>query len=215
MSPEDLAARHPRLYHVTAPDAWPSIASRGLLSAASLVELFELPPERGEELLRARRPSEASLVHPGRGRAVLNDNLPLSNAALERCLDDGLRPADWLDILNRRVFFWATRAGVDRLLGARTNRNRPRLVLEFDSLALARRHGARLSLCPINSGSTIRRPARRGLATFTPLEECSWPEWRRLRGRLDTLLEVTVDGAVEDAASLVVDRWRSDGRAPG
>ena len=214
MSPADLAARHPRLYHVTAPEAWESIVAHGLFSAAALVERFEVPPERRDALLRTRRPVEVPLEHPRHGRAVLNDNLPLSEAALERCLDDGLRPADWLDILNRRVFFWASRAGVDRLLGARTNRARPRLVLELDTLALASAHAERLSLCPINSGSTIRRPARRGLSTFTPLGQCSWHEWRRRRGRLDTLLEVTVEGAVEAAASMVLDRWRSDALPP-
>ena len=59
--------------------------------------------------------------------------------------------------------------GVRRLLGARLNRERERLVLVLDTLSLARRHGDRMELAAINTGSTIRRPARRGRSTFTPL----------------------------------------------
>ena len=210
MSPADLAARHPRLYHVTEPAAWPSIRRHGLLSAAALARLFELSAARRERLLGARRPAAVTLEHPVHGRAVLNDNLPLSEAALERCLDDGLRPSDWLRMLNDQVFFWASPDGVERLLGARMNRHRPRLVLELDTLALAERHARDVRLCPINSGSTIRRPARRGLRTFAPMLEHGWQEWRAMRGRRDRVLEVTVLERVSGIESLLLDRWCSD-----
>jgi hypothetical protein len=206
MTPEELAALHPRLFHVTTPGAWPSIARHGLLPSAALAELFGIAPADRAAMLRTRRPTEVTLRHPVHGQAVLNDNLPLSERALAACLDDGLSPADWLGMLNARVFFWADEQGVARLLNARMNRARPREVLEVDTLSLARAHADRTELCPINSGATIRRPARRGLGTFTPLGAMAYRDWQRRRGGRDTILEVVVRGAVPDIAAHVVAR---------
>ena len=204
MTPEELAERHPRLYHVTTPGAWASIARLGLLPPVALLDLFEVEPARRHELIAARRPAEVRVEHPAHGTAILNDNLPLREPALAGCLDDGLTAQDWLRLLNARVFFWADTDGLARLLGARTNRGRAREVLTFDTLGLARAHAARVELSPINSGSTIRRPARRGLATFTPLLAMGYARWRRQRGGRDRILEVVVRGGVCDISLYLV-----------
>ncbi len=206
MTPEELAALHPRLYHVTTPGAWPGIARHGLLSAAASLARLGVPAEQARRLTTTRRPVEVPLAD-GAGRVVLNDNSPLSEAALCHCLDDGLTPAEWLAMLNARVFFWADEAGLARLLAARMNRGRARTVLVLDTLGLARAHAARVELCPINSGATLRRPARRGLATFTPLGAMSYQEWRRRRGRStpDRILEIVVQGGVPDIADHLIE----------
>ena len=204
MTPKELAARHPLLYHVTTPGAWASIARLGLLSPSTLLRLFETDAARLLELTTKRRPAEVHIAHPTHGTAVLNDNLPLSETALAGCLDDGLTAGDWLGILNARVFFWADANGLARLLEARINRGRPREVLAFDTLGLARAHAERIEISPINSGSTIRRPARRGRATFTPLVATGYAEWRRQRGQRDRILEVVVRDGVPDIADHLV-----------
>lgn len=209
MTPEQLAERHPRLYHVTSPGAWASICRLGLLPPSELLALFEVPAARCGELTALRRPAEIRIEHPAHGVAILNDNLPLSARALAGCLDDGLTPQDWLRLLNGRVFFWADADGLARLLGARMNRGRAREVLSLDTLGLARAHAERMEISPINSGSTIRKPARRGLGTFTPLLAKSYPDWRRQRGKLDRILEVVVRGGVPDIARYLVERRMS------
>lgn len=211
MTPEELSARHPRLFHVTEPGAWPSIRQLGLLSTRRLLDLFEVDGDRSTALARRRRPEAVPLVHPRHGGAVLNDNLPLSEKALAGCLDDGLTPADWLEKLNERVFFWADGDGLDRLLGARMNRGRRREVIVADTLSLARAHADRIELSPINSGSTLRRPARRGLSTFSPLAAHSYGDWRKLRGKRDRIVEVTVRGGVPDIARHVLEIRTTDG----
>lgn len=208
MTPEDLSARHPRLYHVTEPDAWTQIETLGLLCTSRLLDLFEIEATERTRLERRRRPAPVPLTHPRLGRVVLNDQMPLREEALERCLDDSLTPGDWLAMLNARVFFWASEEGLARMLGARMNRTRPRDVLVFDTLSLARTHGAQMEVCPINSGSTIRRPARRGLGSFTAIGEMSYRDWTRKRGGRDRILEVTLKGGVEDIASHLVERRR-------
>lgn len=205
LTPKDLAARHPRLYHVADPGALPGILRHGLLPTSALLSLFEVPAAERPAIERRRRPASVPLRHPAHGTAVITDNLPLSEAALEACLDDRLAPADWLGILNGRVFFWPDEESLGRLLGARLNRGRQRLVLVADTLGLARRHQGRMELAAINTGSTIRRPARRGLSTFTPLLRHDYEAWRRLRGGLDRIREVTVVGGVADIADHLVE----------
>lgn len=207
MTPEDVAALHPRLFHVTTPGALPSILRHGLLPTAALLDLFDVPPPDRPAIEAERRPGSVTLHHPLHGTATITDNLPLSVRALAACLDDGLQPADWLRLLNARVFLWADRGGLDRLLNARLNRTRARDVLVFDTLGLARACTGRVEISAINSGATIRRPARRGLATFTPLERHPYATWRRLRDQHDRILEVTVVGGIPDPAPHLVDHW--------
>ncbi len=205
MSPEDLAARHPRLYHVAAPGAAAGIRRHGLLPTSALLTLFEVPLAARRTIEGERRTASVTLTHPVHGRAIITDNLPLIMPSLSACLDDRLRVSDWLRILNERVFFWPDEAGLARLLGARVNRRRDREVLVFDTLSLATRHAERMDLCAINSGATMRRAARRGLSTFVPLQSHGYETWRRLRGRRDRLCEVTVRGGVPDIADHLVE----------
>lgn len=207
MTPEDLAARHPRLYHVTTPGAWPGIARDGLLPPALLLDLYEADAATRAAVLR-RRPAEVGLRHPERGEAVVMDNLPLDERKLAGALDDGLTPSDWLALLNERVFFWTSEADLERLRGARAYRGRERLVLVADTLSLARAHAERIEIAPFNTGSTLYVPARRGRATFSPLGRYGFDEWRRLRGLSgpDRIKEVTVVGGVPDLAAHLVER---------
>lgn len=205
MTPEELAFRHPRLYHVTEPGAWVSIQQKGLLSTTRLLDLFEVEAVQRALIETKRRPSSIPIEHPQQGRVIINDNVPLSESALAKCLDDGLTPVDWLRILNSRVFFWASKEGLDRMLNARLNRNRLREILVIDTLSLAKAHADKMELCPINSGATIRKAARRGLNTFTPLTLHSFDDWRKLRGQRDQILEVTVRDHVRDIAQHTLD----------
>jgi hypothetical protein len=204
MTPEHLAGLHPRLFHVADQDALSGIERHGLLSTTALLDLFEIAPEDRVAIERRRRPASVPIAHAVHGRAVITDNIPLSEAALAGCLDDGLSPADWLVLLNRRVFLWPSRQAVEGLLAARANRGRTKLVVEFDTLSLAAAHRDRVEIAPINTGNTRRRPARRGLSIFTPLDRHSYDDWRRLRGGRDVIREVTVVGGVADAARHIV-----------
>jgi hypothetical protein len=208
MTPEDLARLHPRLYHVTEPDAWDGLQRHGLLPTDALLTLFDVSEAERLRLTTTRRPLPVALSHPDHGRAILNDNIPLTEGALATCLDDGLTPADWLRMLNARVFFWPDEDGVATLLGARFNRGKFKEVLAFDTARLVRAHAERVELCPINSGATIRKPARRGLSTFTPMLAMSFRNWRQMRGGRDRIREVVVRGGVPDIADYLVERRR-------
>lgn len=205
MTPEELAERHPLLYHITEPSAWDSIKKKGLLSTSRLLDLYEIEGLRRKTMETKRRPAAVVLDHSHHGQAILNDNIPLSEQALAKCLDDHLTPSEWLHMLNARVFFWASKESLNCHLSARLNRKRQREVIVVDTLSLAKAHAQRMELCPINSGATLRKPARRGLSTFTPLLHYNFHDWSRLRGRRDEIREVTVQDQVVDIAQYTVE----------
>jgi hypothetical protein len=215
MSPEDLAKLHPHLYHVTDPSALDGIKRHGLLSTSNLLTLFEVQEPARALIERVCRPGSVTLKHPEHGYATIADNAPLNEQKLAKCLDDGLVAADWLRKLNERVFFWSNKHRLDAFLDAQLNRNRPRLVLVFDTLRLAKSHASRMELAPFNTGSTAYTPTRRGLSTFTPLERYSYAEWRKLRKnlrqKLDNIVEVTVIGSVANAAEFLVEHYSAVG----
>ena len=199
MTPDELAERIPRLHHVTDREAWPMIERHGLLTTDGIVERFVADPAEAARL-RTERRADFVTVHDGPdGRVTINDNLPLHFGNLAPHLDDGLTPAEWLRMLNGRVYFWPRVERGAGFLRAGRRGGREKLLLTFSTRSLAAAHEGRLDLAPINTGSALRRPARRGRATFTPASDVGWGEWRRLRGRLDDVAEVSVRGGVPDA----------------
>ena len=203
MTPDELAARIPRLYHVTDRRSRALVERLGLLSARSLVECFVADPAERERLLSERRRDFLPLRDDAAGYAALNDNAPLHFGKLAPKLDDRLTPTDWLRMLNERVFFWPEPQ--ERFFAAGRRGGRELLLLTFDTASLARAYEGRLDLAPMNTGSALREPARRGLRTFTPASAVTWNEWRRSRSDVksspDQVREVSIRGDVPDAAS--------------
>jgi hypothetical protein len=105
MEIHELIDYYPRLYHMAADGSWPSIQAHGLLSTASLVDLFEVPEPRRTKLLTHHRPRSILLEHPVHGRAVIRDQQPLQPGKLAQLLTD-MTINQWLQLLNRHVFFW-------------------------------------------------------------------------------------------------------------
>lgn len=202
MSPEELVDRFPRLHHVTEAGAWDSIQRHGLLSTSALLDLFEVD-EHVRYALEARpRPESVAIGHPVHGQAVIRDNKPLRLGILERCLDGTVE--DWCRTLNRRVFFWATEHRLANHLRARGHRGQRRDVVTVSTERLLERIPEAVTLCPINSGSTLYPNApRRGPDTFTPVESYPFDEMRRRRGVRDAVVEVCVDRALYDASDVV------------
>lgn len=163
-----------------------------------------LPNESRKLVDSGIRPAGVVLHHPVHGRATISDNTPMSEKALRSCLDDGLTPEDWLRMLNARVFFWPDVKNVSSHLQACIRRGLERTVLIVDTLSLVRAHYDRVEISPINSGATMRAPARRGKLTFSPVGLYEYRTWQKLRGGRDTVKEVTVAGGVVNIGNHLV-----------
>jgi hypothetical protein len=179
-------------------DSWPSIRTHGLLSVTALLDLFEVNSTRRRRIESQRRPESVPIEHPVHGRAVIRDQKPMSDSALRKCLED-MTPEEWYRCLNRKVFFWVSKERVERLLGARAYRAHAHCVIVADTAEVVRRYDAKITLGPINSGSTIFNPQPRGRKTFLPISEYPFQEWTEKRGAAkNALVELAVDYAVPD-----------------
>ncbi len=202
----------PTLHHMAERGSWPSIRQHGLLSTSALLDLYGKRGAERAAIESRRRPGPVAIEHPAFGRAVIRDQKPMSDAGLARCLTDGLTPADWYRLLNGKVFFWLTRARLLRLLNAAPYRHAEHDVLELDTAALVSAYRDAITLSPINSGTTMRFPAARGLATFLPIRDYPYSHWRTRRRRGERVVELAVEGGAPDVARFVrrVTRMRGD-----
>lgn len=205
MTPEAFAARHPRLWRVSSAGSADGIRRHGLRTARSLAALA------GHALADARRPRALELALPDGTPVRITDNAPLREARLARVLKDGLAVADWMAMLNDRVFFWP-----DPALGEANRAARRRLGYDsewhvFDTRRLLAPVWDRAEIAPFNTGATLRAPPRRGRTTFAPLAGLDWEAWRRRRRAagvvrgLDAVKEVTVRGDVPHAATALIE----------
>ena len=150
-------------------------------------------------------PSRSPFSHPVHGAAVVRDQKPMDDTGLRRCLQDGLTPTEWYEILNDKTFFWLTEERLLRLLNARPYRRLEHTVLVVDTARLLERHEKNVLLSPINSGCTKPYPAKRGRTTFLPLPEYPFDIWRKKRGRLEAVVELSVAGGVPDVKDFVLE----------
>ena len=200
---DELLRDCPTLHHMAAAGAWPSILAHGLLSASALLDLHGVAGPARDAVESERRPQGVTLDHPVLGRALIRDQKPLDDAALRRCLRDGLAPADWYRLLNRRVFLWPSRLRLLRLLAARPYRGEAHEVIELDSARVVASARGRITLSAINSGTTRRSPAPRGLSTFLPIDDYPYAHWRSRRPAGERVVELAVEHGLPGIARLV------------
>jgi hypothetical protein len=208
---DELVATYPRLYHMAEAGSWEGIQRHGLLSTSALLDLFEVDGDLRHALESARRPESVTITHPLHGTAVVRDQIPLRERPLEQCLV-GMTPTEWYRELNRRVFFWVTEQRVEGLLRGQAYRDRAHDVLTVDTATLITAHENKITLAPINTGSTIYNPRPRGIGTFLPISDYPFEEWRRRRSRRTAVAELAVLDGVRDIIdhTLVVESRRGD-----
>jgi Family of unknown function (DUF7002) len=136
---EELIDRYPRLFHMTAADAWRSIAAHGLLTAHDIVTTSALPDAERTSALTQQRPRPVALDHPELGLVTLRDQSPLHRHILENVLVDMTVP-QWLATLNSRAFLWLHPKRLATLLQSRPNRNLEHDVLTVDTASLVATH---------------------------------------------------------------------------
>lgn len=196
VSPEELAGRYPRLYHMAHRDSWPLISRLGLLSTSRLLDVFEVTGERRVEIESRHRAESITIEHPTHGRAVIRDQKPMSDQGLGRALPRDISPVDWYHVLNDKVFFWLSEGRFERLRRAKAYRSDSQLKITVSTEKLLERELDDVWLSPINSGCTKPYPHPRDRRTFLPLQRYPFEEWVAKRGAREAVVELAVTGGV-------------------
>lgn len=209
---QELVELYPRVHHMAEDHTWDSIKRLGLLSTAALLEKFEVAKAQRVQIEARHRPEFVFIEHPEHGRIGIRDQKPMRERSLVGCLPKGMGVDQWYRLLNQRVFFWATEKRLLTLLSARPYRNKIHTVLTVDTAELVKRYENKISLSPINSGSTIYAPQPRGPQTFLRINDYPFEYWRKKRSRKTAVAEITVDYGVPDISEFIVkvDRLRAD-----
>lgn len=203
VTPAELAKHYPRLYHMADGASWAGIQRHGLLSTEALLELYEVSAENRVRILEGQRRESVTIEHPVRGKAVIRDQKPLSRAKLESCLQD-CSFQQWLKMLNSRVFFWLCEERLQTLMCAREYCSQTHVVLILDTLRLATDFQKRITLAPMNTGSTQPFAHKRGLFTFSRMVDYPFEE-RLHRGAYYTVVELAVELGVPNLTDYVVE----------
>jgi len=187
---------------------WNSIRQYGLLSTSALLDLFEVTGERRVQLESKLRTRCETITHTLHGSAVIRDQKVMSESALQKCLS-GATPQQWFELLNKRSFFWLHPNRLIRLLEGRQYRDRRHCVITVSTQKLIEVHGQRITLSPINSGSTIFKPMDRNPLTFFPISGFPFLERRQTRSIENTVVELAVGHSVPDITDVAtcVEHW--------
>jgi hypothetical protein len=196
VSPQELAERYPRLYHMAEAGSWDSIVKHGLLSTSALLDKFGVSGEARQKIESRRREKSFEITHPEHGCAVIRDQKPIIESKLKASLKD-FTLEEWYRLLNSRVFFWLTEDRLNGLLSAREYRGKPHVVLTMDTRTLAEEYAQSITLSPMNSGNTLPFAHPRGKTTFSRMQDYPFQE-RLKRGPHYTVVELAVEGGVSD-----------------
>lgn len=202
---ERLVARYPKLYHMAEQGSWPDIKRHGLLSTSALLDLFEVRGPRRVDIESRWRRRSFEIEHPEHGEAVIRDQGPMHPDSLEPLLD-GITVRGWYELLNGKTFFWTIEERLGRFLNAKAYRGRTHDVITVDTAEMVRRHAERITLAPINTGSTLGARHRRGPRTFQRIGD--FPVERR------RVVELAVDYSVPDLADFTLTVKRRRGKGP-
>ncbi|MBN9063798.1 MAG: hypothetical protein J0H41_15295 [Rhizobiales bacterium] len=195
---EELITNCPILYHMAERGSWESIKQYGLLSTSALLDHYAVQPPIRTESESRHRPKSIEVTREGLPRAVVRDQIPMSDAGLKRALPDRISPMDWYELLNAKAFFWLSEERLHKLTNAKAYRDREHDVLEVDTRSLIDAHRDSIWFCPINSGCTKPMPHPRDETIFARIEEYPYAHWRERRSRRERVVELAVDHSVQD-----------------
>lgn len=195
---EMLISDCPTLFHMAERGSWNSIKQYGLLSTSALLDHYAVEQHRRIEIESRHRPKSVEVTREGLPRAVVRDQIPMSDAGLRRALPNRISPADWYELLNSKAFFWLSEERLHRLTNAKAYRDREHDVLEVDTRSLIDAHMASIWLCPINSGCTKPIPHPRDENVFARISDYPYAYWSKRRSRRERVVELAVDHSVMD-----------------
>lgn len=202
----ELVHSYPRVYHIAANGAWNSIKSQGLLSTSAILDKYGVTGSSRVDLECKRRPNSVNLTHPNHGTVTIRDQKPLSDTKVAMGLERGgsnFSIRDWYKLLNGRVFFWASKERLEKLLNGQAYQELSFEVLVVDTVELVSRYSNVIRLCHKNSGA-MRAIHPIGPCIFKTIDQ--FDSTKRRNGSPKTpVVELTVEYAIPDIEDIVIE----------
>lgn len=176
MDAKQFAVLFPKLYHLTFTSNLESIDRHGLRSSVDLADALQFDPDEQDAALGRRR----LCIQQIRG-ASLRDQHTAPESKMKSCLVK-IAPAEWLGLLNAKIFFFLSEERALRLAGSYADYQNT--ILETDTRALLADHAADVTVCRINSGSFLFRAVPRGRDSFIPLANFVYESSRNIPAEL-------------------------------
>jgi hypothetical protein len=177
MTIEEFCLANPYLYHLTSEENFDNIRSLNrILSTKEILDKVDIDDTRYDELLYQKRHDHTYVSLDG-SMVMIRDQKPISIKALRRTLLDDWTAEQFLEHLNRRVFFWPS---VDRLeIHYNKYQHENPKIIRVDSAQLIELNVERLKFCHLNSGATRchpkwKGPPPRGANTFLSIEDVEY-----------------------------------------
>ena len=164
----------PFLYHLTdCNNINTIIESKSILSTKKIVENSEMTNK--DEFLRSRR-SNHNILSANGVNYKIRDQKPISIKTLSKCLTDQWVCSDFIEHINKRVFFWCTLNRLSRHFDR--YKNEKPIILRCQTKDIIINSNNSTELCRLNSGATrashhwggIAPP--RGPNTFQNIKTC-------------------------------------------
>lgn len=200
MTPDQFLARCPHLWHVGAPGTFESISANGLRTAAQSIAAADLDEEARTVLNTTPREESIQLIVDG-ATVTLRDQLPLLKGDLEKALEPGVTPSDWVQVLNRRCYLFTDRARMQTMLEKYATLEGGQEVIAFSPLRLFDAAGPKIELSAQNAGATARKAdVPKGRDTFVSVTR--FPNKKPA--------EITLVDGLEDLTGIIVRAERLD-----
>lgn len=194
MTPDQFLAKCNQMWHVAPAGAWDAISTEGLRTAQQLIEAADLDDETRSTLLTEPRAEVLRLTVDGR-EVLLRDQEPLLRADVTSRLAPGTTLADWVGLLNRRVYLFTDKTAMRKMLDKCVERDGAQEVLAFSPRRLLEAAGPKIELSAQNSAAVARRSdPPRGRDTFLSITR--FPDRKPA--------EVTLVDGLSDLAGIVM-----------
>jgi hypothetical protein len=208
MDIERLIVLHPCLFHMAEAGAWDSIRHRGLLSTSAILDLSGIAGADRSRIESGQRMEKEVIAIGSAASIVLRDQKPMPRSQLLVALQDGITPEEWYRTINSKVFFWMSQARLECLLNARSYRRLEHDVLVIDSARFIHTYADQIRLSPMNSGNTFPVATKRGIDTFSRIQ--NYPATKSGSPR-KKVVELVVENSVPDIADYVFEVRRMKG----
>jgi hypothetical protein len=204
MTPEQFLNRCKVICHVGPAGVWEQVQKSGFRTAEQLILEADLTEEERQALLTEPRRESVRLSVQGEG-VILRDQGPLfARKDLKSILGDGLNVADWIHLLNQRVYFFTDETSMRKLLDKYIQTDGAQDVIWLSPLKFVEAAGLSLELTSQNTAAIARQSGTQ------KTEDAFAPLWR-FTDRKPT--EATIFGGLDDLSPVFrAERCFKDGR---